>query len=57
MVSARPQVVIRWHIEHRVVVIPKSTNPVRIAENAAGFGFTLSAAEIDELDNLSASSK
>jgi diketogulonate reductase-like aldo/keto reductase len=46
------QVVIRWHIEHRVVVIPKSTNPARIAENAAVFGFALSAAEIDELDHL-----
>jgi 2,5-diketo-D-gluconate reductase A len=47
------QVVIRWHIEHCVVVIPKSTNPARIAENAAVFGFALSAAEIVELDHLS----
>lgn len=46
------QVVIRWHIEHRIVVIPKSTNPDRIAENAAIFSFALSAAEIDELDHL-----
>jgi 2,5-diketo-D-gluconate reductase A len=51
------QVVIRWHIEHRVVVIPKSTNPVRIAENAGVFGFTLTAAEIEELDRLKVSSK
>jgi diketogulonate reductase-like aldo/keto reductase len=50
------QVVIRWHIEHSVVVIPKSTNPTRIAENADVFGFALSAAEIDELDHLSVSS-
>jgi diketogulonate reductase-like aldo/keto reductase len=47
------QVVIRWHIEHRVVVIPKSSNHARIAENAAVFGFALSAAEVDELDHLS----
>jgi 2,5-diketo-D-gluconate reductase A len=47
------QVVIRWHIEHRVVVIPKSRNPARIAENAAVFGFALSAAEVEELDHLS----
>src|SRR6476646_6922799 len=26
------QVVIRWHLEHDVVVIPKSTNPERIAD-------------------------
>jgi diketogulonate reductase-like aldo/keto reductase len=51
------QVVIRWHIEHRVVVIPKSTNPARIAENAAIFGFALSAAEMNELDHLSVSSR
>lgn len=46
------QVVIRWHIEHRVVVIPKSANPARIAENAAVFGFALSPAEVDKLDHL-----
>jgi len=39
------------------VVIPKSTNPARIAENAAVFGFALSAAEIDALDHVSASAK
>jgi diketogulonate reductase-like aldo/keto reductase len=50
------QVVIRWHIEHRVVVIPKSSNPARLAENAGVFGFTLSAAEVDMLDHLSGKS-
>lgn len=48
------QVVIRWHLEHRVVVIPKSSQPQRIAENADVFGFALSPAEVSELDNLSA---
>jgi 2,5-diketo-D-gluconate reductase A len=46
------QVVIRWHLEHDVVVIPKSTNPERIAENADVFGFELSPAEVTELDSL-----
>jgi diketogulonate reductase-like aldo/keto reductase len=46
------QVVLRWHVEHRVVAIPKSTNPERIAENAAIFGFELTPAEIAELDGL-----
>jgi 2,5-diketo-D-gluconate reductase A len=47
------QVVIRWHIEHRVVVIPKSSNPQRIKENADVFGFALTDAEVAELDQLS----
>ncbi len=46
------QVVLRWHVEHRIVAIPKSTNAARIAENAAIFGFRLTASEIEELDAL-----
>ena len=33
------QVVIRWHLEHEIVVIPKSSRPERIASNADVFGF------------------
>jgi 2,5-diketo-D-gluconate reductase A len=47
------RVVIRWHVEHEVVVIPKSSDPARIAENADVFGFSLSAAELEELDGIS----
>jgi 2,5-diketo-D-gluconate reductase A len=46
------QVVIRWHIEHRIVVIPKSTNPGHIASNADVFGFSLSPDEVAKLDGL-----
>ena len=46
------QVVLRWHIEHRVVAIPKSTNAERIAENAAIFDFELTRSEIQSLDIL-----
>jgi diketogulonate reductase-like aldo/keto reductase len=46
------QVVLRWHLEHRIVAIPKSTNPARIAENADIFGFELTATEVAELDAL-----
>lgn len=46
------QVVIRWHLEHDVVVIPKSTHAGRIAENADVFGFDLSPGEVSELDAL-----
>jgi diketogulonate reductase-like aldo/keto reductase len=46
------QVVIRWNIEHGIVVIPKSTNPGRIRENFDVFGFGLSPSEVSELDGL-----
>jgi len=44
------QVVLRWHVEHRIVAIPKSTNAARIAENAAIFDFELTPAEVERLD-------
>jgi diketogulonate reductase-like aldo/keto reductase len=47
------QVVLRWHLEHRVVAIPKSTNAERIAENAAIFDFELTPEEVERLDRLS----
>jgi diketogulonate reductase-like aldo/keto reductase len=46
------QVVIRWHIEHEIVVIPKSTHADRIAENFDVWGFELSDDEVRELDGL-----
>ena len=47
------QVVLRWHIEHQVVVIPRSSNPERIGENAEIFGFALTSADVEILDGLS----
>jgi 2,5-diketo-D-gluconate reductase A len=47
------QVVLRWHVEHRVIAIPKSTNHERIAENAAIFDFELTPSEVAELDAFS----
>ena len=46
------QVVLRWHVEHAVVAIPKSTDAARLAENAAIFDFELTASEVDGLDAL-----
>lgn len=46
------QVVIRWHIQHGVVVIPKSVHDHRIRENAQVFDFSLSADEMDAIDAL-----
>jgi diketogulonate reductase-like aldo/keto reductase len=46
------QVVLRWHIEHRIVVIPKSIHPDRLAANLDVFGFRLSAEEVAAIDAL-----
>jgi diketogulonate reductase-like aldo/keto reductase len=47
------QVVLRWHLQHDIVVIPKSATPERIDENLDVFGFTLTDAEMSTLDALS----
>jgi diketogulonate reductase-like aldo/keto reductase len=46
------QVLVRWCIEHDVVVIPKSVQRVRIEENAQVFDFALAPEEVSELDAL-----
>ncbi len=47
------QVVIRWHLEHGVVVIPKSREPDRIRANA-DVAFALDPADVAALDALGA---
>jgi diketogulonate reductase-like aldo/keto reductase len=46
------QVLIRWALDHGFAVLPKSTNPDRIRQNAAVFDFSLSDDELAELDAL-----
>jgi diketogulonate reductase-like aldo/keto reductase len=46
------QVVLRWHVEHGVVAIPKSVKPHRIAENIDAFDFELTADELAAIDRL-----
>jgi diketogulonate reductase-like aldo/keto reductase len=46
------RVVLRWHVQHEIVVIPKSKTPERIARNAAIDGFTLTPDEMAEIDAL-----
>lgn len=48
------QVILRWHIQHGIPVIPKSANRERITANFAVFGFSLTGDDIASLDNLSA---
>jgi 2,5-diketo-D-gluconate reductase A len=47
------QVVLRWHIDHEVVVIPKSATPERITANFEVFGFSLTDEELGRIDGLS----
>jgi len=49
------QVVLRWHLEHQITVIPKSAHPSRIAANIDLLGFTLDADEVTRIDGLAVS--
>ncbi len=46
------QVIIRWHLEHGFVVIPKSERPDRVRANADVGGFSLSPDDVAALDSL-----
>jgi 2,5-diketo-D-gluconate reductase A len=46
------QVLLRWALQHDLVVIPKSTHRERIEENAQIFDFTLSDPDMAALDAL-----
>lgn len=47
------QVVLRWHLQHGIVVIPKSVTPSRIRENIAILDFELSDDDMAALTDLS----
>jgi 2,5-diketo-D-gluconate reductase A len=46
------RVVLRWHVQHGVVVIPKSATPDRIARNFQIADFTLSDDEMAAIDGM-----
>ncbi len=48
------QVIIRWHLQHGVVVIPKSRHADRIRSNADVAGFDLTDEDMATLDGLGA---
>lgn len=46
------QIVLRWHLAHNRLIIPKSKTPKRIKENYDIFDFSLELTDIAEIDNL-----
>ncbi|SIT90722.1 aldo/keto reductase [Edaphobacillus lindanitolerans] len=50
--KAPAQVVIRWHLQHDLIVIPKSVHPERVAANADVFDFDLTDSEMEEIDGI-----
>ncbi len=46
------QILIRWSLQHGLVVIPKSVKPERIRENSEVFDFEIAASEMKILDSL-----
>ena len=46
------QVIVRWHIQAGYIVIPGSSTPVHIAENYGVWDFSLTEAEMSQLEGL-----
>jgi diketogulonate reductase-like aldo/keto reductase len=46
------QIMLRWAVQHGLVVIPKSTRPERILENSKIFDFKIEDADMAKLDGL-----
>ncbi|PIC63007.1 aldo/keto reductase [Sporosarcina sp. P13] len=46
------QVIVRWHIQHHLIVIPKSSTITRVKENSEVADFQLSASEMAMIDAM-----
>jgi len=46
------QAILKWHLQQNHVVLPKSTNPKRIAQNLALFDFELNDGQMERITHL-----
>ena len=46
------QIILRWHLQHNLTVIPKTVTPARLDENARLFDFHLTEEEMNQIDQL-----
>lgn len=46
------QIILRWHVQNGTAVIPGSTNPAHIKENADIFDFSLTEVEMQQINSL-----
>lgn len=51
------QVVLRWHVQQGIAVIPKSKTPSRLAENRDVFGFSLTPEDLTAMRSLEGGAK
>ncbi len=51
------QIIIRWHVEKGLALVPKSITPLRLVENISVFDFALDAEDINSLDDMKPLSK
>ena len=46
------QIILRWHVQHNIAIIPKSVHESRIIENSQITDFLLSSVEMNAIDRL-----
>ena len=47
-----PQIILRWDVQKKIIVIPKSGNPNRLKENIDIFNFELTEGEMAKIDGV-----